>query len=173
MIGFKLIEGDLRRACTQEPLKKIDFNPHLSPTPLPFHCDTLFERDSSLSSRLAGYRSRNRLLPDSIFYCFLFLLLLLLLLFFKLLIILNYQPIKELWLSAEQEKEDNLLHYFFIFIFVGFYCLDTFVPVEKVLYPFTNIRWLDTVFQGQYLPSLSIIYVAINKVLEKLPPQLY
>ena len=34
-------------------------------------------------------------------------------------------------------------------------------------------RWLDTVFQGQYLPSLSINYVAINKVLEKLRPQLY
>ena len=25
------------------------------------------------------------------------------------------------------------------------------------------LRWLDTVFQGQYLPSLSINYVAINK----------
>ena len=36
-----------------------------------------------------------------------------------------------------------------------------------------DLRWLDTVFQGQYLPSLSIIYLAINKVLEKLPPQLY
>ena len=36
-----------------------------------------------------------------------------------------------------------------------------------------KLRWLDTVFQGQYLPSLSINYVAINKVLEKLPPQLY
>ena len=38
---------------------------------------------------------------------------------------------------------------------------------------FVRLRWLDTVFQGQYLPSLSINYVAINKVLEKLPPQLY
>ena len=37
----------------------------------------------------------------------------------------------------------------------------------------SNLRWLDTVFQGQYLPSLSINYVAIKKVLEKLPPQLY
>ena len=36
-----------------------------------------------------------------------------------------------------------------------------------------NLRWLDTVFLGQYLLSLSINYVAINKVLEKLPPQLY
>ena len=32
------------------------------------------------------------------------------------------------------------------------------------------IRWLDTGFQGQYLPSLSIDYVAINNVLEKLSP---
>ena len=36
-----------------------------------------------------------------------------------------------------------------------------------------HLRWLDTVFQGQYLTSLSINYVAINKVLGKLPPQLY
>ena len=35
------------------------------------------------------------------------------------------------------------------------------------------LRWLDTVFQGQYLPSLSVNYVAINKDLEKLTPQLY
>ena len=38
---------------------------------------------------------------------------------------------------------------------------------------FWDLRWLDTVFQGQHLPSLSINYVAINKDLEKLPPQLY
>ena len=37
----------------------------------------------------------------------------------------------------------------------------------------TWLRWLDTVFQGQYLPSLSVNYVAINKDLEKLTPQLY
>ena len=37
-----------------------------------------------------------------------------------------------------------------------------------------TLRWLDTVFQGQNLPSsLSINYVAINKDLEKFPPQLY
>ena len=36
-----------------------------------------------------------------------------------------------------------------------------------------DLWWLDTVFQGQYLPSLSINYVAINKVLKKLTPQLY
>ena len=33
---------------------------------------------------------------------------------------------------------------------------------------FRVLRWLDTVFRGQYLPSLSINYVAINNVLEKL-----
>ena len=37
----------------------------------------------------------------------------------------------------------------------------------------TFLRWLDTVLQGQYLPSLRINYVVINNVLEKLPPQLY
>ena len=36
-----------------------------------------------------------------------------------------------------------------------------------------QLRWLDTVFQGQHLLSLSINYVAINKVLKKLTPQLY
>ena len=34
-----------------------------------------------------------------------------------------------------------------------------------------TLRWLDTVFQGQYLPCVSINYVAINKDLEKLAPQ--
>ena len=36
-----------------------------------------------------------------------------------------------------------------------------------------TLRWLDIVFQSQYLPSLSVNYVAINKDLEKLTPQLY
>ena len=36
-----------------------------------------------------------------------------------------------------------------------------------------NLRWFERVFQGQYFPSLSINYVAINKDLKKLPPQLY
>ena len=35
-----------------------------------------------------------------------------------------------------------------------------------------DFRWLDRVFQCQYLSSLSINYVAINKDLEKLLPQL-
>ena len=32
-----------------------------------------------------------------------------------------------------------------------------------------TLRWLDGVFQGQYLPSLSVNYVAINKDMEKFP----
>ena len=36
-----------------------------------------------------------------------------------------------------------------------------------------DLRWLNTVFQGQHLPSLSINYVAIKKDLENMPPQLY
>ena len=44
---------------------------------------------------------------------------------------------------------------------------------ESKISGFLGLRWLDTVFQGQYPSSLSINYVAINKDLEKLPPQLY
>ena len=32
-----------------------------------------------------------------------------------------------------------------------------------------TLRWLDGVFQGQYLPSLSVNYVAINKDMGKFP----
>ena len=48
-----------------------------------------------------------------------------------------------------------------------------FSPFSEFAYGGNFLRWLDRVFPGQYLPSLSIKYVAINKVLEKLPPQLY
>ena len=48
-----------------------------------------------------------------------------------------------------------------------------FSPFSEFAYGGNFLRWLDRVFRGQYLPSLSIKYVAINKVLEKLPPQLY
>ena len=47
------------------------------------------------------------------------LLLLLLLVVVVVVVMLNYQPIKELQLSAAQEKEYNLLRSFFL-IFVGF-----------------------------------------------------
>ena len=47
------------------------------------------------------------------------------------------------------------------------------ILAKAKMFNISKLRWLDTVFQGQYLPSLSINYVAINKVLEKLPPQLY
>ena len=36
-----------------------------------------------------------------------------------------------------------------------------------------NLRLLDWIFHGHYLPSLSINYVAINKDLEKISPLLF
>ena len=45
--------------------------------------------------------------------------------------------------------------------------------VSKVCMLMLYLRRLDIVFQGQYLPSLSVNCVAINKDLEKLTPQLY
>ena len=35
------------------------------------------------------------------------------------------------------------------------------------------LRWLDWIFWGGYLPSLSINYVALSKDMEKRFPQLY
>ena len=63
---------------------------------------------------------------------------------------------------------------------IWYYCINIYLQ-DKPLWNIRlstqglirSLRWLDTVFQGQYLPSLSIKYVAIGKVLEKLPPQLY
>ena len=69
-------------------------------------------------------------------------------------------------------------------------CVNTFVRLRQVeldllrsnpahcvllltLPGFTALRWLDTGFKGQYLSSLSINFVAKNKDLGKLPPQLY
>ena len=37
----------------------------------------------------------------------------------------------------------------------------------------STLSWLERVSQGQYLPSLVINGVPVNKDLEKLPPQLY
>ena len=38
---------------------------------------------------------------------------------------------------------------------------------------FLNLRWLNWIFLGGYLPSLSINYVAMSKDIEKRLPQLY
>ena len=43
-----------------------------------------------------------------------------------------------------------------------------FAMLLKYVGAVDTLRWLDTVFQGQYLPSLSINYVSINKVLKKI-----
>ena len=37
----------------------------------------------------------------------------------------------------------------------------------------SGLRWLDWIFWGGYLPSLSINYVAMSKDMEKRFPQLY
>ena len=47
------------------------------------------------------------------------------------------------------------------------------LPVHAVLPHCFVLRWLNEVFQGQYLPIFSINYVAINKDLENLPSQMY
>ena len=53
-------------------------------------------------------------------------------------------------------------------------CPNFYKTVERKLGPCSKIgrtgiwKWLDTVFQSQYLPSLSINYVATNKHLEKI-----
>ena len=35
------------------------------------------------------------------------------------------------------------------------------------------VRWLDWIFLGGYLPSLSLNYVGMSKDMEKMLPQLY
>ena len=53
-------------------------------------------------------------------------------------------------------------------------CPNVYETVERKLGPCNKIgrtgiwKWLDTVFQSQYLPSLSINFVATNKDLEKI-----
>ena len=39
--------------------------------------------------------------------------------------------------------------------------------------PVIALRWLDWIFWGWYLPSLSINYVGMSKDIEKMLPQLY
>ena len=46
-------------------------------------------------------------------------------------------------------------------------------PTNKKNQTKKKLRWLDIVFQGQYVPSLGVNFVAISKDLEKLTPQLY
>ena len=40
-------------------------------------------------------------------------------------------------------------------------------------YKYPDLRWLDWIFCGGYLPSLGINYVAMSKDMEKKLPQLY
>ena len=41
------------------------------------------------------------------------------------------------------------------------------------LYVFMLLRWLEWIFLGGYLPSLSLNYVGMSKDMEKTLPQLY
>ena len=45
--------------------------------------------------------------------------------------------------------------------------------VHKYKYSFNSLRWLDWIFWGWYLPTLSINYVGMSKDMEKKLPQLY
>ena len=51
-------------------------------------------------------------------------------------------------------------------------CVPHPFPPKPMLY-FRPVRWLDWIFLGGYLPSLSINYVAMSKDMEKRFPQLY
>ena len=51
--------------------------------------------------------------------------------------------------------------------------LESFKPVEPVLNGQPVLRWLNWISKGQYLPSLSINYVAINNDIVKRSPLLY
>ena len=72
-------------------------------------------------------------------------------------------------LNKQQQQNFRLVTTFLYFLST----FKTFLRSGKLLWKFQDLRWLDTVFQGQYLPRLSVNYVAINKDLEKLTPQLY
>ena len=48
-----------------------------------------------------------------------------------------------------------------------------FFFLQYWLWFLTDLRWLDWIFWGGYLPSLSINYVAMSKDMEKRFPQLY
>ena len=61
----------------------------------------------------------------------------------------------------------------FLVIAVSFTTIISVIRSIKAYNYLSVLRWLDTVFRSQYLSSVSINYVAKNKVLEKLPPQLY
>ena len=44
---------------------------------------------------------------------------------------------------------------------------------SKVSETFVVLRWLDWIFQGRYLPSLNVNYVAVSRDMEEKLPQLY
>ena len=58
--------------------------------------------------------------------------------------------------------------------FVFIYCIRPALKTALNPYEFIeDLRWLDWIFLGGYLPSLSINYVAMSKDMGKRLPQLY
>ena len=49
----------------------------------------------------------------------------------------------------------------------------TILEVNDIFVQFHCLRWLDWIFLGGYLPSLSVNYVGMSKDMEKRLPQLY
>ena len=62
----------------------------------------------------------------------------------------------------------NLLR-FYSFIYSFIHLFIHLFPLQLHV----DLRWLDWISYGQYLPSLSINYVAINNDIEKRSPLLY
>ena len=55
-------------------------------------------------------------------------------------------------------------------LFTGF---DILYAVKNTVKVHRFLRWLDWIFLGGYLPSLSLNYVGMSKDMEKRLPQLY
>ena len=56
---------------------------------------------------------------------------------------------------------------------VNFFLLRLVNKLKIDFFCFKELRWLDWIFLGGYLPSLSINYVGMSKDMEKRLPQLY
>ena len=75
---------------------------------------------------------------------------------------LRFVYVEGLILYASQRWEGNLKKCSYLFFFLQYW-----------LWFLTDLRWLDWIFWGGYLPSLSINYVAMSKDMGKRLPQLY
>ena len=79
----------------------------------------------------------------------------------------NYRKLKEPFLPRPQKMQVRISTCALYMYLIHFICFGFFSKVR------VNLRWLDWIFLGGYLPSLGINYVAMNKDMEKRFPQLY